>query len=245
MPTYRDEGVVLRTIKLGEADRIITILTKNHGKIRAVARGVRRTKSRFGARLEPFMRDDLLIAEGHRDLDTISQAVSISPYARAIASRYDAYIAANVMAETADKLITEDFESTSQEYSLLISALASLARGEHRSELIEYSYILRAISLAGWTPRVDACVVCGRQTDLEYFSAQAGGIMCSTDRDSRSRRISHEAAVQLAALVNGTWNVLDDIPLDSEVGDIVEEWSQYYIERPIRSMRLIDSNHEF
>ena len=62
MPLYRDEGVVLRTAKLGEADRIITLLTREHGKIRAVAKGVRRTKSRFGARLEPFMRVDLLIA---------------------------------------------------------------------------------------------------------------------------------------------------------------------------------------
>ena len=73
MSLYRDEGVVLRTSKLGEADRIITILTRGHGKIRAVAKGVRRTKSRFGARLEPFMRVDVLIAEG-RSLDVVSQA---------------------------------------------------------------------------------------------------------------------------------------------------------------------------
>lgn len=71
MSLYRDEGVVLRTSKLGEADRIITILTRGHGKIRAVAKGVRRTKSRFGARLEPFMRVDVLIAEG-RSLDVLS-----------------------------------------------------------------------------------------------------------------------------------------------------------------------------
>ena len=67
MSLYRDEGVVLRTSKLAEADRIITVLTRDHGKIRAVAKGVRRTKSRFGARLEPFMRVDLLIAEGRFD----------------------------------------------------------------------------------------------------------------------------------------------------------------------------------
>ena len=72
MPLYQDEGVVLRTVKLGEADRIVTLLTRDHGKIRAVAKGVRRTKSRFGGRLEPFMRVSLLIAEG-RSLDVISQ----------------------------------------------------------------------------------------------------------------------------------------------------------------------------
>ena len=77
MPLYRDEGVVLRTTKLGEADRIVTLLTRSHGKIRAVAKGVRRVKSRFGGRLEPFMRVDVLIATG-RTLDVVSQAESIS-----------------------------------------------------------------------------------------------------------------------------------------------------------------------
>lgn len=76
MPLYQDEGVVLRTVKLGEADRIVTLLTRDHGKIRAVAKGVRRTKSRFGGRLEPFMRVSLLIAEG-RSLDVISCRVGV------------------------------------------------------------------------------------------------------------------------------------------------------------------------
>ena len=83
MPLYRDEGVVLRTTKLGEADRIVTLLTRSHGKIRAVAKGVRRVKSRFGGRLEPFMRVDVLIATG-RTLDVVSQAESISAYAAQI-----------------------------------------------------------------------------------------------------------------------------------------------------------------
>ena len=83
MGLYRDEGVILKTTKLGEADRIVTMLTRNHGKIRAVAKGVRRTKSRFGARLEPFMRADMLLAQG-RNLDVVSQAVSLAAYATPI-----------------------------------------------------------------------------------------------------------------------------------------------------------------
>ena len=73
---YRDEGVVLRTQKLGEADRIVTVLTRRHGRVRAVAKGVRRTKSRFGARLEPFSHVDLQLYTG-RNLDIVSQAESI------------------------------------------------------------------------------------------------------------------------------------------------------------------------
>ena len=79
MPTYRDEAVVLRTHKLGEADRIITMLSRRHGKVRAVARGVRRKTSKFGARLEPFSHVDLQFATG-RTLDVITQAVTLHPY---------------------------------------------------------------------------------------------------------------------------------------------------------------------
>ena len=107
MSLYRDEGVVLRTSKLGEADRIITILTRGHGKIRAVAKGVRRTKSRFGARLEPFMRVDVLIAEG-RSLDVVSQAEAVAAYGAPIAADYAAYEAANVIVETIDKIATDN-----------------------------------------------------------------------------------------------------------------------------------------
>ena len=122
MPLYRDEGVVLRTIKLGEADRIITILTRNHGKIRAVAKGVRRVKSRFGGRLEPFMRDDLLIAEG-RSLDVVSQAASISAYAAGIVGDFEAYAAACEIVETADRLISTENEPSPAQYLLLAGAL--------------------------------------------------------------------------------------------------------------------------
>lgn len=125
MALYHDEGVVLRTAKLGEADRIITLLTRDHGKVRAVAKGVRRAKSRFGGRLEPFMRVDVLIAEG-RTLDTISQAESISAYAGPICADYDSYTAANVIAETADKLASAENERVTAQYRLLAGALNAL-----------------------------------------------------------------------------------------------------------------------
>ena len=79
MPLYRDEAIVLGTHKLGEADRIITLLTRHHGRVRAVARGVRRTSSRWGSRLEPFTHVDLMIAEG-RTLDAVTQADTITPF---------------------------------------------------------------------------------------------------------------------------------------------------------------------
>ncbi|MDR0626529.1 MAG: DNA repair protein RecO, partial [Bifidobacteriaceae bacterium] len=103
MATFRDAGIVLRTHKLAEADRIVTLLTREHGKVRAVAKGVRRVKSRFGARLEPFMHVDLQLYEG-RSLDTVTQAVTLAAYGAPIIASYPAFTAANAVVETADKL---------------------------------------------------------------------------------------------------------------------------------------------
>ena len=183
MPLYQDEGVVLRTAKLGEADRILTLLTRDHGKVRAVAKGVRRTKSRFGGRLEPFMRVALLIAEG-RSLDVVSQAESIAAYAGPICADFQAYTAANVICETADKLVATEKEPAVAQYRLVLGALNALAKHAHEPSTIGDSYVLRALAIAGWTPRLRVCVVCGEpisSTLSWYFSIPAGGLMCVAD----------------------------------------------------------------
>lgn len=172
MPLYQDEGVVLRTAKLGEADRILTLLTRDHGKVRAVAKGVRRTKSRFGGRLEPFMRVALLIAEG-RSLDVVSQAESIAAYAGPICADFQAYTAANVICETADNLVATEKEPAVAQYRLVLGALNALAKHAHEPSTIGDSYVLRALAIAGWTPRLRVCVVCGEpisSTLSWYFS---------------------------------------------------------------------------
>lgn len=279
MPLYRDEGVVLRTAKLGEADRIITLLTRGHGKIRAVAKGVRRTKSRFGARLEPFMCADLLIAQG-RSLDVVSQAESVASYAEPICADYDAYAAANVIVETADKIVGAEEERVAGQYRLLIGALNALAKHAHASDHIASSYVMRALALAGWSPRLHACVVCGQRRFTDgltggfdmgvqppqrftdgfteeftegavggsiggamegaYLSVPAGGLMCAKDHTPEARRVTPLALAQLEALVDGDWTELDGRELLPETTHLVEDWAEYYLERPLRSMRLLD-----
>ena len=246
MPLYQDEGVVLRTAKLGEADRILTLLTRDHGKVRAVAKGVRRTKSRFGGRLEPFMRVALLIAEG-RSLDVVSQAESIAAYAGPICADFQAYTAANVICETADKLVATEKEPAVAQYRLVLGALNALAKHAHDSSAIGDSYVLRALAIAGWTPRLRVCVVCGEpisSTLSWYFSISAGGLMCAADHTPESEAVSWDAICRLSALGDGDWGELDGVPaaasIQRETHQIVEEWGEYYLERPIRSMRLLD-----
>jgi DNA repair protein RecO (recombination protein O) len=126
---YRDDGVVLRTHKLGEADRIITLLTRQNGRVRAVAKGVRRTKSRFGGRLEPFTHVDVLIYPG-RSLDVIQQAEVIRAYGKPLATDYPRYTAGTAMLETAEKFTPVEKEPAIRQFLLLIGGLRALGEAD-------------------------------------------------------------------------------------------------------------------
>jgi DNA repair protein RecO (recombination protein O) len=129
---YRDDGVVLRTQKLGEADRIITLLTRQNGRVRAVAKGVRRTKSRFGGRLEPFTHVDVMIHPG-RSLDVITQAEVIRPYGAPLAGDYPRYTAGTAMLETAERFTPVEKEPALRQFLLLIGGLRALGEtGDER-----------------------------------------------------------------------------------------------------------------
>jgi DNA repair protein RecO (recombination protein O) len=122
---YQDDGVVLRTQKLGEADRIITLLTRHNGRVRAVARGIRRTKSKFGGRLEPFTHVDVLVHHG-RSLDHITQAEVIRAYGRPLATDYPKYTAGTAMLETAERFTPVEKEPALRQFLLLIGGLRAL-----------------------------------------------------------------------------------------------------------------------
>ena len=126
---YRDDGVVLRTQKLGEADRIITLLTRHNGRVRAVARGIRRTKSRFGARLEPFTHVDVMIHPG-RSLDVITQAEVIRAYGTPLVIDYPKYTAGTAMLETAERFTPVEKEPAIRQFLLLIGGLRALGQAE-------------------------------------------------------------------------------------------------------------------
>ena len=189
MPTYRDEAVVLRTHKLGEADRIITLLSRRNGKIRAVAKGVRRTTSKFGGRLEPFSHIDAQFATG-RTLDVVTQAVTLHAYTEPLGGDYSAYTAGQVILETADRLVAEEREPSLQQFLLLIGALNALTAGTSDGprppSMIMDSYLLRSVAVAGWAPSLSDCAKCGLTGPHEAFNPQAGGMVCRRCRPPAS-----------------------------------------------------------
>ena len=160
MLPYRDDGIVLRTQKLGEADRIITILGRTTGRVRAVAKGVRRTKSRFGARLEPFTHVDLMLHPG-RSLDVITQAEVIRPYGEPLAADYPRYTAGVAMLETAERFTPMEKEPALRQLLLLIGGLRSLGESEHDSRLVLDAFLLRSLAVAGYAPALEECARCG------------------------------------------------------------------------------------
>jgi DNA repair protein RecO (recombination protein O) len=242
MPVYRDDCVVLRTHKLGEADRIVTMLTRRHGKVRAVARGVRRTASKFGSRLEPFMVADVQFYEG-RTLDTVTQAETISSYGAAITADYASYTAASAMVETADKL--SEAEAGLQQYLLLVGALRSLARMEHGASLTLDSYLLRALSMAGWAPSFEDCSVTGAPGPHSAFVVQLGGVVSDEVAPPGAPRLDPETLALLGALLQGDWNYADSSAggTRSKASGVVAAYTQWHLERGLRSLEHVDRSN--
>lgn len=239
MPLYRDEVVVLRTHKLGEADRIVTMLSRQHGKIRAVAKGVRRTASKFGSRLEPFMVADAQFYEG-RSLDIITQAESIGSYGAAITADYGSYTAASAMVETADKL-TED-DGSLQQYLLLVGALRSLARREHGASLTLDSFLLRSLAIAGWSPSFHDCAMTGAPGPHRAFVVQLGGVVSDEVAPPGAPRLDAATLSLLSSLLTGDWATAEaaDERTRSQASGIVAAYAQFHLERKLRSLEHVD-----
>jgi DNA repair protein RecO (recombination protein O) len=238
VPQYRDEAVVLRTHKLGEVDRILTLLTKNHGQVRAVAKGVRKTTSRFGAKLEPFMVADLQLYEG-KNLDTVTQVESLASYGKEIVADYSKYTAASAIVEAAEKLTRET--STSQHYALLLGALRALARSDHETSQILDSYLLRALALSGWTPTFDICTVCEANPAVS-FSIHSGAVSCSECSLPGAVRLSESGIRLLAALVGGDWTTIESASVHdkSNASGVISAYLQWQLEKGLKSLNHVE-----
>jgi DNA repair protein RecO (recombination protein O) len=241
MPLYRDEAIVLRTQKLGEADRIATLLTRSHGKIRAVAKGVRRTSSRFGARLEPFSYVDLQLATG-RTLDVVTQAESIAAYGEGIVGDYARYTTGTVLLETADRLVVEEKEPATQQHLLLAGALRVLSTGERPPGLVLDSFLLRSLAISGYAPSFDDCAKCGEPGPHRAFNPAAGGMVCTTCRPPASVMPAPATIALLAALLTGDWPTAEraDPRTRREAAGLVAAFVAWHLDRQLRSLPYLD-----
>jgi DNA repair protein RecO (recombination protein O) len=236
---YKDEGIVLKTIKLGEADRIVTLFMREQGKVRAVAKGIRKTKSRFGARLEPFTRVQLIIYRG-RNLDTITSADIITSFDR-VRTEYPSLVAAAALAELVEKM-TPDREQAFSTYALLLAGLHALADG--KGATVVPAFLVKLLSVSGYHPQLRACAGCGRSDGLGAFSPALGGAVCKScwaeDRDSF--RMDPARIQLLARLLASEFGELADGDDVREVTQALRLYAEYHLERPLRSLHLLSAS---
>ncbi len=241
MSLLRDQGVVLRTYRLGEADRIVVLLTERHGKVRAVAKGVRRTSSKFGARVEPLSHVALLLWEGRGDLDIINQAEVIDHF-RVVRDDLDRVTAGLSMLEVADQLAQER-HADPRLYAMLVGALRALADETVDPSLVPPAFFLKALVLEGAGPIIDACASCGEpdgSVELVAFDLTEGGTLCRGCR--RGRPLSPDALVLVRRILGGGLaSVLAGPPLPGadEVGGLATEAMEAHLDRRLRSVRSV------
>lgn len=246
MSLYRDEGVVLRTQKLGEADRIVTVLTRRTGRVRAVAKGVRRTRSKFGSRLEPFTHVDAQFYETGRPsadpLDIVTQVETVRPYGRHLAPDYARYTAGSAMLETAERLTPVAKEPVLRQFLLLVGGLRTLAGHEHEPRLVLDAYLLRSLAVAGFRPALGACALCDAPGPHRAFAVQAGGTVCSGCRPAGAAAPAVETVALMDALLRGDWAHADhsEARHRQETSGLVAAYLQWHLEHSIRSLRLVE-----
>jgi DNA repair protein RecO (recombination protein O) len=238
MGLRNDQGIVLRGYPFGEADRVVVLLTPNHGKVRAVAKGVRKTTSRFGGRLEPFTHVDLVLYEG-RSLDTITQASVIEAFPRMRAD-LDRVLAAGTMVEVVDAVTTEG-ESSVRPFLLLQRGLRTLEAGPRHPDLVS-SFLLKAAAAVGLAPALDHCAGCGTDRGVARFAFAAGGALCDRCRTPGAVSLRAGLPEYLARLAAAD---LSDLPapdpsFSGEALGVSRRFLEYHLERRIASLAAID-----
>jgi DNA repair protein RecO (recombination protein O) len=233
---YREHGIVLRTYKLGEADRIVVLLTQGHGKVRAVAKGVRKTRSKFGARLEPCSHVSLQLYEG-RELDIVTQAESVDHF-RAIRDDLDRLAGAQVMLEAADQ-VGQEHEADASLYRLLLGALRTLAGTG--GTLVVPAFLLKLLAADGVRPMVEACASCAEDTQLVAFDLESGGLLCNSCR--RGQSVSPEGVALLQDVLGGRLNAALAQPegeTTREVTHLATSAMEHHLERRLRTVHALD-----
>ena len=241
MSLYRDEAIVLRTQKLGEADRIITLLTREHGRVRGVAKGVRRTKSKFGARLEPGSHIDIQLYTG-RTFDTVTQVESISNYGEALTDDYSRWTIAGTILEAAERFTSHEHEPALQEFKLVTGALKALAENKYDPSMILDAYLLRSLAVGGYAPSLVNCSKCDAPGPHRYFSLVGGGSVCADCRPSASATPALETLKLMSDLISGDWEsaMASELRNRREANGLIAAYLQWHLERGLRSLQIVE-----
>ncbi len=242
---YRAEAIVLKSMNVGEADKILTVYTDTRGKLSVVAKGIRRTTSRLSGYVQRFTRARLLIAKG-RNLDIVTQSEPVTIY-RTLSEDLDLFAYASYAAELLDRLTEENSENFPA-YQLLVATFEALDGGAEPSLTIR-SYELHLLNYMGYRPQLQECVRCNAvlQPVINYFSPELGGVLCNAcgQIERRSVELSVDALKILRHLQRTPFGSGPGIRLSnqlrSELEQVMRSYTRYLLERDLKSAEFIHS----
>jgi DNA repair protein RecO (recombination protein O) len=232
--------VVLRKLDYGESDRIYTLLTRGHGKVGALARGVRRSSSRLASALQLFSRVDVQLARG-RSLDIVTQAVRLP--GRRIEADVERTAHASLIAELADR-VSEERHPLEGLYELTVAALEELAREPAPRRASAY-FVVVALDLLGYAPQLSACASCGRPLPEGpvAFSPVAGGFLCETCAQPGMHLVPVSVVKVLRLMAGGDIALYRRLKLDDrlmgEVEMVLEAQLEHHLDRQLRSLKFL------
>src|SRR2546425_8337832 len=243
LATYRDRAVVLRKLDYGEADRIFTLLTREHGKVGAIAKGVRRPTSKLGPSLELYGHVDVLLAKGRGELDVVAQVARLPGY------RIEGDVArmahAALIAELAER-VCEDRHPVDGVYELTVMAMDELAR-ETDPRRASAWFLMSALDLLGYAPQLMSCVSCERPLAPKpaAFSAEAGGFLCDKCAPPALDLVPLAAIKVLRLMASGDVDTYRRLKLDAalmaSIDGVLQSQLEYHMDRRLKSLAFLNS----
>ena len=246
MPTYHADAIVLHRLDYGEADRIVTLLTREHGKLAAIAKGARRGKSKVAGSLDLFARSSMMLAKG-RNLDVVAQ-VERRGDARHISGDLRRTAYACLVAEVVDKVM-EDRHPVDEIFDLVVRTLGDLNLVERSPRADTAWFLMRILDVLGYQPQLHDCAGCGAQLPASagWFSPLLGGVLCARcgGHDQAGSPVSVNGLKVLRVMAGGQREVYDRLRLSSEllqeIEQALEAQLEYHLDRHLKSLDFIRS----
>jgi len=246
MPTYLADAVVLRRLDYGEADRILTLLTREYGKLAAIARGARKPRSRSAGSLDLFARSRMMLARG-RNLDVVAQ-VERRGDVRHIAGDLQRTACACLVAEVVDKVL-EDRHPVDDIFDLVVATLDRLNGPERAPRADTAWFLMRILDLLGYQPQLDGCAACGQALPEApaWFSPLLGGVLCARcgAHDQAGSALSVNGLKVLRLMVAADGELYDRLRLEvtllHEIEQALEAQLEYHLDRHLKSLEFLRS----
>ena len=247
-PTYRTEAIVLKKHKYGEADNVLSLLTPAGGRVGAIAKGVRKTSSKFGGRLEPFGHIDVMLHRGRGSLQTVTQVETIDSF-EAIRADYDRLTHGAAVLELLDRVAMED-HADERLFGLALATLRALSEAKGCHARIVAAFELKLMAVIGYRPHTDRCVVCGAEGAGAYFSNKAGGVMCAgcAATDPGCTQVGANTLAHLNSLLGARMAQVQNLEVsascDDEIERLLRGFVTYHVQSRLKSREFLDRDEQ-